>query len=88
MCLPKIYEKGKEQVVVNDKFIYCSSVYIIWEKGASLLEEKHYTSDEPIKFKKKDLKLKKKNYILYRYFDLEFAPEEWLQTNGYKLIKN
>lgn len=88
MCLPKIYEKGKEQVVVNDKFIYCSSVYIIWKKGASLLEEKYYTSDEPIKLKKKDLKLKKKNYILYRYFDLEFAPEEWLQINGYKLIKN
>ena len=40
MISPMIYEKGNEKITVNDKFIYCSSVYMLWKGGASLIEEK------------------------------------------------
>ena len=41
----------------------------------------------PINIKKKDLKVKKKGYILYRFFNLEYAPEEYLIRNGYEIIE-
>ena len=86
MTSPKIYESKEQRVVVNDKFIYCSEVYMIWKNGASLIETKYYSSDEPIKIKKKNLKTKKKNYSLVRFFTLEFAPEEYLINNKFKLV--
>ena len=71
----------------HDKFIYCSSVYQIWGWGAALMEEKYYASDRPITLKKKNLiSVKRKNYSLHRFFELQFAPEEWLLQQGYKLI--
>ena len=71
----------------HDKFIYCSSVYQIWGWGAALMEEKYYASDRPITLKKKNLiSVKRKNYSLRRFFELQFAPEEWLLQQGYKLI--
>lgn len=82
----KIYEKDKNIVYTNDKFIYNDELYLIWSWGASLLEDKYYSSDKPITLKKKDRKLKKKNYIIYRFFTLKFAPEEYLINNGYKII--
>lgn len=87
MIAQKIYEKNNVQVGVNDKFIYNSTIYMFWKNGASLLDETYYSSNRPILLKKKDLKSKKKGYFLYRFFNLEFAPEQWLQKNGYKLIK-
>ena len=86
MHSPKIYENKGKTVVVNDKFIYCSSIYLIWKKGASLVEERYYSSSKPIK--PKNNKIKKKGYILFRYFELEFAPENWLLRNGYKPLNN
>lgn len=87
MTLRKTYEKDKQIVYTHDKFIYCSSVYQIWRWGASLMEEKYYASDKPIILKKKNLiSVKRKNYSLHRFFELQFAPEEWLLQQGYKLI--
>lgn len=84
--LQKAYEKDQNIVYVNDKFVYRSELYLIWSWGASLLDEKHYSSNKPITLKKKDIKLKKKNYSIYRFFTLEFAPEDYLINNGYKII--
>lgn len=82
-----IYENKNHRVTVNDKFIYCSSVYMLWKGGAALVEEQYYASNKPIIIKKEKLKKKTKKYTLYRSFDLEFAPEEYLINNGYKLVK-
>lgn len=84
----KQYLKGNQTVFAFDKFIYCSTVYQIWSWGASLLEEKYYSSDKPITLNKKQLVLKRKNYSLHRFFDLKFAKEEWLNDNGWKLIND
>lgn len=87
MISPMIYEKGNEKITVNDKFIYCSSVYMLWKGGASLVEEKYYSSNKPISLKKKDMKKKEKGYTLIRFFDLEYAPENYLINNNYKIIE-
>ena len=63
------------------------SRYIHAPSTAANLEEKYYSSDKPIIIKKKDLKVKKKGYILYRFFNLEYAPEEYLIRNGYEIIE-
>lgn len=85
--LPRIYEKDELRVVVNEKFIYCSEVYMLWKNGASLIETKYYSSDEPIKMKKKKKDKKQiKNYQLVRFLTLEFAPEEYLINNKFKLV--
>ena len=86
MTSKKIYQKDKELITVNDKFIYCSSVYLLWKGGAALQEEKYYASDKPIKLKKKNIKIKGKGYTVFNFFNLEFAPEKWLIQNGWKLI--
>ena len=73
----------------HDKFIYCSSVYQMWGWGAALMEEKYYASDKPITLKKKNLiSVKRKNYSLHRFFELQFAPEEYLINNGFKIVEN
>ena len=82
-----IYEKNNQKIIVNEKFIYCSSVYMLWKGGASLIEEKYYSSDKPISLKKKDLKKKMKGYNLYRFFELEYAPESYLISQNFKLIE-
>ena len=82
-----IYEKGNERIIVNDKFIYCSSVYALWKGGAFLIEEKYYSSNKPISLKKKDMKKKGKSYTLIRFFDLEYAPENYLINNNYKIVE-
>jgi hypothetical protein len=87
MSVPKIYEnKEGQRVVTNDTFIYCSEIYMLWKGGASLLEEKYYSTNKPLKIKSKNLKVKKKNYTLFRYLTLEFAPEEYLLNNKFKLV--
>ena len=42
---------------------------------------------KPISLKKKDLKKKKKEYTLFRFFELEYAPEQYLINNGYKIVE-
>lgn len=87
MHKPCLYEKNDHRVVVNDKFIYCCTVYMIWKNGASLVEEKYYSSNKPISLKKKDKKKVMKNYILQTFLDLEFAPENYLINNDYKIVE-
>lgn len=86
--LQKIYEKDNIAVIVNDKFIYHSEVYKLWNGGASLVEAKYYSSDKPIKLKKSQIKIKKKDYTLYRFFNLKYAPEEYLINNNYKILED
>ena len=87
--LRKTYVKDKLVVYTHDKFIYYSSVYQMWKGGAALIEEKYYASDKPITLKKKNLiSVKKKNYSLRRFFELQFAPEEYLINNGFKIVEN
>ena len=83
MTLRKTYEKDKQIVYTHDKFIYCSSIYQIWSWGAALMEEKYFST-----IKKKNLSVKKKNYSLRRFFELQFAPEEYLINNGFKIVEN
>ena len=88
MTSSKIYVKDNIQVITNDKFIYHSEVWKIWKMGAILEEEKYYASPKLLKFKKKDLVLKKKDYSIHRFIELEYAPEDYLVKNGYKLDTN
>ena len=62
-------------------------IYKIWKDGFSLFDQKYYSCDHPLKLKKKDL-LKRSDYLLRRFFDLEFAPEDYLLDNGYKPLTN
>lgn len=81
-----VYEKDGKTVVVGDKFIYSNSIYQIWKSGAMLLNEQFYSSNKPITLSKKDLIKKKNGYIIQRFLELEYAPEEYLWKEGYKLI--
>lgn len=53
----------------ENKYVYCVSTYVLWKGGASLLEEKRYSSSKPIVFKNN--MLKRKNYTLFRFVELE-----------------
>lgn len=88
MTSQKIYEKDRIAIRVHDKFIYLCEVYRMWSNGFALEDSKYYASSKPLVLKKKDLVLKKKEYTLRRFFDLEFAPEEYLINNGFKLLEN
>ena len=86
MSSPTIYVKNNQEVSVSPKFVYCSSVYKIWKRGASLLEE-YYASNTPLILSKSNRKITKKGYIIQRFLDLESAPADYLINNGYKLKK-
>jgi hypothetical protein len=87
MSAPKVYEnKDGLRVVTNDNFIYCSEIYQLWKGGAALLKTEYFSSSKPIKIKNKNLKIKKKGYTLFRFMTLEFAPEEYLINNKFKLV--
>jgi hypothetical protein len=60
---------------------------MLWKGGASLVEEKYYSSNKPISLKKKDIKKKMKEYTLYRFFNLEYAPESYLINNNFKPVE-
>ena len=83
--LNKVYRKNDEEIVVSDKFIYCDTIYIKYSNGVALLSEKYYASNKPIKYKLKKSKNKKKNHLL-RFFELQYAPEEYLITNNYERL--
>lgn len=84
MSSRQIYVKNNYEVKVSTKFIYHSSVYKVWKSGAGLLDDKYYSCSNPLNLKKIPTILKKKNYSIMRYFELEGAPEQYLITEGYK----
>lgn len=79
----KTYVKNGIAVGVHDKFIYHIEIWVAWKNGIALYDEKWYACDHPLKFKKKDNLLKRKKYKLLRFIDLEFAPLDYLEANGY-----
>lgn len=87
METPSIYVKDKQEVSVYPKFIYYSTVYKIWKRGACLLEEKYYSSNRPLNIKQIPTIIRKKKYTIQRFIELKNAPEDYLITNGYKCIK-
>lgn len=82
---PKIiYVKDKQEVYVSDKYIYHSSVHKIWKTGACLLDDSYYTCDKPMNLTKVPKFLKKKDYTIHRFIELEGAPEHYLIKKGFK----
>ena len=79
----KTYTKNGEIVGVNDKFIYHIEVYLFWDNGCGLYDDTYYSSPRPLKFSKKSNILKRKKYKFIRYITLEFAPQDYLESNGY-----
>ena len=80
-----IYIKDAHEIPATPKFVYCSSVYKIWKRGACLINEQYYTSNKPLNLNKIQYILRKKDYIIQRFIELESAPEEYLINLGYKL---
>ena len=79
-----VLTKDGSNVVVHDKFIYSDEIYYKFKEGISIYSTTHYVSDKPIKVKKKDLLSKRtKDGYFVRFFNLEFAPLNWLIENGY-----
>ena len=79
----RTYLKDDEVVGVNDKFIYHIETYVTWKGGVALFDEKWYSTNKPLKFKKKDNVLKRKKYKLFRIVTLDYAPQSYLEKNGY-----
>ena len=73
------YEKDRIKIGVSDKFIYLEEIYSKFKEGVSLYKRTYYKSNKPIKLKKKDYTSKK----AFRFFDLIYAPEEYLINNGF-----
>lgn len=70
--------KNCEKNSLSNKFIYLDEIYYKFKEGISLYDTKYYTSNKPIKLKKKDLITKKKNSTEYfvRFFTLIQSPNE------------
>ena len=83
-----VFVKSNAQIRVTNKFIYSVDVYKIWAKGACLLEERYYASNNPITFKKIPTNVKKNGYRIQRFIELEGAPENYLIAKGYKQLKS
>ena len=79
----KTYIKNDETVGVADTFIYHVETYVAWKNGVALYDEKWYSCKNPLKFKKKDLLLKRKKYKFFRLVSMDCAPESYLIRNGY-----
>lgn len=81
-----IYVKDGHTVTVSPKYVYHSSVHKIWKWGACFIGEQYYASPKPLNIKKIQTKIKKKEYTIQRFIELESAPEQYLLKNGYKLF--
>ena len=79
----KTYSKNNEAVGVSNQFIYHIEIYVAWKNGVAFYDEKWYSVDHPLKFKKKDNILKRKKYKWIRYITLAYAPQSYLEQNGY-----
>ena len=84
MDKPKVYIKGNHEIVVSPKFVYCFSTYKIEKQRVCLLDEKYYASLKPLYLKKIPTVVKKKDYSIHRFINLESAPEKYLINNKYK----
>lgn len=61
-----------------NKYIYLDEIYYKFKEGIALYDTKYYSSDKPIKLKKKEYSTKKKNSTEYfvRFFTLIQLPNE------------
>lgn len=84
MILQQIYENREQQLYLSDCFVYRSETYMIWKWGFSLLDDSYLKSEKYLKLK--DQKVKKKDYQLYRSFELIGAPLDYLVNNGFKIL--
>ncbi len=48
-----------------NKYIYLDEIYYKFKEGIALYDTKYYSSDKPIKLKKKEYSTKKKNSTEY-----------------------
>lgn len=85
-----IYEKDGQIVQTHSSFIYEDSIYKVFKGGVSLFEEKQYSTNKPLKLKKKDFinRKKKADEYFIRFLTMEFAPESYLIKEGYTLINS
>lgn len=58
-----IYEKDGQIVQTHSSFIYEDSIYKVFKGGVSLFEEKQYSTNKPLKLKKKDFINRKKKQM-------------------------
>lgn len=61
-----------------NKYIYLDEIYYKFKEGIALYDTKYYSSDKPVKLKKKEYSTKKKNSTEYfvRFFTLIQSPNE------------
>lgn len=61
-----------------NKYIYLDEIYYKFTEGIALYDTKYYSSNKPIKLKKKEYSTKKKNSTEYfvRFFTLIQSPNE------------
>ena len=85
-----IYEKERQIVQTHSSLIYETSTHNAFKRGTSLFEEKQYSTNKPLKLKKKDFinRKKKADEYFIRFLTLEFAPESYLIKEGYTLINS
>lgn len=63
---------------MSNKYIYLDEIYYKFKEGIALYDTKYYSSNKPIKLKKKEYSTKKKNSTEYfvRFFTLIQLPNE------------
>ena len=83
----KIYVKNNQEVKVSPKFVYCSSVYKIWNQGAGLLDETYYVSSKPLNLKKIPTKLKQKGYTVLVYWSFVKSNTKKKQFNTMFILR-
>lgn len=61
-----------------NKYIYLDEIYYKFKEGIALYDTKYYSSNKPVKLKKKEYSTKKKNSTEYfvRFFTLIQSPNE------------
>ena len=61
-----------------NKYIYLDEIYYKFKEGIALYGTKYYSSNKPVKLKKKEYSTKKKNSTEYfvRFFTLIQSPNE------------
>ena len=64
---------------MSNKFVYLDEIYYKFKEGICLYDTKYYSSNKPIKLKKKDYTNRKKGMTSYfiRYFTLIKTPENY-----------
>jgi hypothetical protein len=81
-----VYVKDGHVVNISAKYVYRTTAHKMWKWGSCFIGEKYYASSKPLNIKKIPTKMKKKEYTIYRFIELESAPEHYLIKNGYKKL--